>query len=189
MKIEKHIWNSFRKGSRSAFEELYDLYFESLYLYGYRLKTDSGVVKDVIHDVFLELWTKRNKLPEVNHVKAYLMTIVRRKIFNPSENNFLNIEELPLDKELFHESDNEDNEEFELKIQSYLKHLTERQREVIHLRYFEDLSTPEIQKITGLSQQRIYNILSEAIAKLKVIINKYPMIFLVIIYLSNILFH
>jgi RNA polymerase sigma factor (sigma-70 family) len=177
MMIEKHIWDNFRKGSISSFEKFYEMYFDALYLYAYHLKPGSDEVEDVVHDVFLELWGKRERLPDVTHVKAYLMKIVRRKIFSGAKKPIDQIEsEVILSVEhILIEKEEEDLKK--LLILSCLKNLTPRQKEIIHLKYYENLSAPEIMSITGLSQQRVYNIISETLATLRSMLIKNSVFF------------
>lgn len=184
MNIDQYIWKSFIKGSRSSFEDLYELYFESLYLYAYQMKPDSAIIEDLIHDVFLELWNKKDKLPDVKHVKAYLMKIVRRKVFSKSKKYFDPVDSenyLLNDLAYFEEMQDEDSEVKELVLRTCLQKLTKRQKEIIHLKYFENLSASEIQEITGLSQQRIYNIVSESLKKLKLLLSKNSIILMLVL--------
>lgn len=53
-----------------------------------------------------------------------------------------------------------------------LRSLSPEYRQVLHLSYFEDLSTPEICKILGKNKKQIYNLLARARAALAEIIEK-----------------
>jgi RNA polymerase sigma factor (sigma-70 family) len=172
MELDKYIWDNFRKGSITCFEELYDRYFYVLYLYAYHLKPGSNNKEDVIHDIFLELWEKKDKLPEVTHLKAYLMKIVRRKVFSRTK-KFSEIEENEAVMSIEHLLIEKEEEEVKDQIiKSCMQNLTPRQKEVLHLKYYENMSVPEIMSITKLSQQRVYNIISEALSTLKSSIKK-----------------
>jgi RNA polymerase sigma-70 factor (ECF subfamily) len=46
--------------------------------------------------------------------------------------------------------------------------LTKRQREIITLKFFNELSYDEIADFTGLSQRRIYNLVHESVRALRV---------------------
>ena len=190
MKIDKYIWSNFRKGSRSSFEDLYDMYFDTLYLYAYHLKPDSEIIEDIIHDVFLELWDRREKLPDVMNIKAYLMKIIRRKMFSRIKRYLAQLESdviLKAEYDFPEQTENDETEIKKLKLRCCLKNLSSRQREVIHLKYYENLSTSEIRNVTGLSQQRIYNIVSESLSRLKSLMVQSSILFILFISLSILL--
>lgn len=52
-----------------------------------------------------------------------------------------------------------------------LEQLTPRQKEVVMLKYFEELTYPEIAERTSLQIDTIYKILHEAIKKLRIILS------------------
>ncbi len=52
-------------------------------------------------------------------------------------------------------------------LQNALDKLTRRQKEVIVLKFFNDFTYDEIVAFTGLSQQRIYNLVHDAVRQLR----------------------
>ena len=63
---DKLLWDSFKKGSESAFIDIYNTYFQILYDFGRQYSGDADLVKDCIQEVFITIRVKRTKLPEVN---------------------------------------------------------------------------------------------------------------------------
>jgi RNA polymerase sigma-70 factor (ECF subfamily) len=53
-------------------------------------------------------------------------------------------------------------------LMDYINELPSRQRELIHLRFYEGLSYDEIAQHTGLSHRTVYNKIYEALKKLRV---------------------
>lgn len=53
------------------------------------------------------------------------------------------------------------------KIETLMSKLTNRQREVIYLKYFKGLSNEEISVALGINKQSVANLLSEAIHQMK----------------------
>ena len=49
------LWQAFKKGDSTAFEQLYKKYFKDLGRYGLRLNPDKDLVEDAIQDVFIDL--------------------------------------------------------------------------------------------------------------------------------------
>ena len=170
------LWNSFKSGNSDAFEKLYNNYFTMLGSYGKRLNPDKILVEDAIHDVFVELWRRKEFLSEVDNIKYYLFRAVRNKLienfkdehFESSEdiNNFLDyLSTLSSEQEII----SEENRDSQKKIISLaLNNLSKRQQEAVHLRFFDGLSLDEISLIMDLPKQVVKNLLSKSYAILRV---------------------
>ncbi|MBB5439022.1 RNA polymerase sigma-70 factor (ECF subfamily) [Pedobacter sp. AK017] len=68
------------KAQEMLFSELFRTYEHPLYTLALRLSKDDFVAKDIIQEVFLTLWTMREKLHEINNIEAYLFRITRFKV-------------------------------------------------------------------------------------------------------------
>ena len=170
------LWQAFKRGEREAFELLYKKYFKILGAYGLRLNSNKDLVEDAIHDVFIELWRRKEFLGDVENVKFYLFSAIRyqfnknlqKDIFEGAEdvNNFLDFlstlssEQESIDKETIHHRS--------LSIQKAMKNLSNRQAEAVHFRFYQGLSLDETAQIMQLPKQVIKNLLSKAYAILRV---------------------
>ena len=67
--------------SEEAFEVLYHRHWENIYKVAFLLLKDSSASKDVVQDIFIWLWQKRNQL-EIQTLPAYLKTAVKFKVAN-----------------------------------------------------------------------------------------------------------
>ena len=79
---EKMLWSQVREGDESAFEELYNLYADSLLAYGMKFTPDREQVKDIIQDLFVRIIKRHDSLPEVENVKAYLLHAFRNNLLD-----------------------------------------------------------------------------------------------------------
>lgn len=170
------IWQAFKQGDKKAFEQIYSNYFKILGNYGLRLNPNKDLVEDAIHDVFIDLWRRREYLGEVENVKFYLFQAVRHQfsrniqkdIFEGSEdvNNFLDylgtlsLEQLTID--------DESNYHKKLRIQQAMNNLSNRQAEVVHLRFYQGWSLDETAEIMQLPKQVVKNLLSKSYAVLRI---------------------
>lgn len=170
------LWKAFKRGERDAFELLYNRYFKTLGAYGLRLNSDKDLVEDAIHDVFVELWRRKEFLGDVKNVKFYLFSAIRHQfnrnhqkdIFEGAEdvNNFLDFlstlssEQDSIDCETIHHRT--------LCIQKAMKSLSNRQAEAVHFRFYQGLSLDETAQIMQLPKQVIKNLLSKAYAILRI---------------------
>ncbi len=70
------------EGNRDAFTEIYDRYNGLLYLFAYNRLRDREEAKDIIHELFLSVWTKHKDLQLTANLAAYLYTAVKNRIIN-----------------------------------------------------------------------------------------------------------
>ncbi len=173
---ESNLWLLFKRGNEKAFEQLYNQYFIVLGSYGLRLNPNKNLVEDAIHDVFIDLWRRKEYLSEVENIKPYLFRALRNQlsrtlqkdIFEGSEdvNDFLDyLSTLSTEQESI---DAESTQQQRQSIQKALTNLSNRQAEVIHLRFYQGLSLDEVASIMQLPKQVVKNLLSKSYAVLRV---------------------
>lgn len=165
------LWNAFRKGDDRALVTIFDRYAQPLYNYGCKILSDRDAVEDHVQDLFLELCRKRGNLGETNAIKFYLFKALRRKLVRSSKLKLpltsLITADLatPSPEADFIERQSKENQQQIL--QGRLTRLSNRQREAIFLRYYEELSFDKIAEIMDLRKQSIYNLINESFTILK----------------------
>jgi RNA polymerase sigma-70 factor (ECF subfamily) len=187
-----HLWQAFKRGDIEAFELLYKKYFKILGAYGLRLNSDKDLVEDAIHDVFLELWRRKEFLGDIENVKFYLFSAVRNQnIRNHKKDNFEESEDINkfLDylSTLSSEQEYITNESIQLRdlnIHKAMKNLSNRQGEAVHFRFYQGLSLDETAQIMQLPKQVIKNLLSKAYAILRVTLKNLISVFVPCLYNS-----
>ncbi|RNL90105.1 sigma-70 family RNA polymerase sigma factor [Sinomicrobium pectinilyticum] len=159
---ETVLWVQFTEGDTVAFHALYSRHVSDLLSYGIRLIGDADLVKDTIQDLFLDLWENRKSYTKVKKVRPYLFTILRRNIFNQAKQHgkFLSlVDSAPQSNTSVSPEDEIIVEEHSYlrnnQVQKAIQKLNKRQQELIHLRYYVQLSNREIAKITGLPYQKV----------------------------------
>lgn len=175
--MDNSHWKLMAAGDLQAFLCIYETHYKVLFTYGFTLTADRDITKDCLQELFLELWNTRASLnPEVTSIKSYLMTWLRRKISHEWKRRNKNLaEDGYLYKSLPGSCDAYDQlliafqqtAEDKHKVQTALLQLTNQQREMIRLRFFEKLSFAEIAVKTSLSPRTIYNLMYEAIRLLR----------------------
>lgn len=70
------------EGDEQAFAKLYDKYWEKLFVAGYNRVEDVEVVKEMVQDIFADLWLKRRSLSIQKSIAAYLFGALRHKIID-----------------------------------------------------------------------------------------------------------
>ncbi len=168
-------WTNLRRGSRSALFELYNTFYDDLYNYGFKISNDDALTRDIIHDLFVDLWTKCKSLPEIRSVKPYLLRIMRNMILDQIreyrkginlENSGLIIDEIQFSYEEMILT-REMNSEVGHQLAFALSCLPARQKEMIQLRFYHRCSYDEMMEITGVNYQSVRNTISRALKNLK----------------------
>jgi RNA polymerase sigma factor (sigma-70 family) len=160
--IDNNLWQAFKNGDVEAYRSIYNLHVNYLLNYGLRLHNVLNVVEDSVQEVFIDLWQYRQNLADPNDIRFYLMRSLRNRIgknFRKSQ-PFISGFDDNMDLPFLIEPSSEqrlieltiDNELRE-RIHFAIKSLTPRQKEIIYLRYFNDLSYDQICEIMNINYQ------------------------------------
>jgi len=170
-KIEdKLLLLQMREGSNSAFDTLYDKYWEDVYVAAYKRLKDVAYAKDITQDIFLQLWLRRNEI-DIDNLASYLFTSVRNNVYKwlDKEQRYTPISELL--ENLESAKDWADAEllkkELMTKYERLVDTLTPGQKEIFRLRYHEDLSTNEIADKLHISRKTVQNQLRKSVIQLR----------------------
>lgn len=79
---EMDLLHNVSQGDEKAFGEIFHLYRNKVYTIAYRLTVAAPVAEEILLDVFLQVWLKREELKDVMHFKAWLFTITRNRTFS-----------------------------------------------------------------------------------------------------------
>lgn len=80
-----------KKGSHQAYTEIYNRYKGLLYRHALRILNHTEEVNDIIHELFLALWSKRLDLVITESLSSYLYRSVRNRILDHiARNKFVN---------------------------------------------------------------------------------------------------
>jgi RNA polymerase sigma-70 factor (ECF subfamily) len=171
METARYLTKRLQQGDHKSLFTLMTLYYNDLYRYGIKFTADRDLTKDLIGQFFLHVWDHRLQFAGVQNVKGYLITSFRhfllnyhRKISRQLELPETELVEFPYEEYLIA---SQENEVLRKTLQQAIESLSDRQRELIQMRYYELLSTDEISERTGLSLRTIYNKLHEALKKLR----------------------
>lgn len=172
---ETQLWMAFQAGDRVAFEKIYSTTIGFLTNYAMRVVSDKQLVQDAIQDIFVELWNKRENLGKVSSIRFYLMKAVRRdlirKKIKQDKNSPIDLFRRPVTDfqpsyEMMKVKDEESSEKI-LKMKAMIERLTPRQKEVLYLKYYSNLSNNEIAEILEINVQSVYNNIYRALEVLR----------------------
>ena len=164
-------WEAFRKGDRDAFAQLYDEHAPPLIVYGIRVSGDEGLVRDVIQDLFVEIWRSRANLQSPGSVRGYLLKALRYKLMRKAAVRLLYADSLPEQADTANPETiilEHENEVIRRQlIRRAIDRLPKRQQEMINLRFYQGLSTEEAASVMSVNYQSAANLLHRAVSQLR----------------------
>jgi len=167
------VWNAFRNNNKEAFAVIYYRFFNVLLQRGLQICIDRELVKDCIHDLFLEIWKNKMNLSIPVSVKGYLIVSIQRKIIREikkQRSKQTEMDRFPIGFVISKE-DQIISEQLifdqESKVNRAVNSLTKRQKEVIQLKFYANMSYEEIAGTMKISTDSIYNLVSKAIVNIQ----------------------
>jgi RNA polymerase sigma factor (sigma-70 family) len=169
-------WKMLLDGNRSGLEGIYRSFFNDLFQFGCSIVLDEHLIKDLIQELFLDLWKYHSNLPATEKVKHYLFKCLSNKIsksFNDDkrrlqigfENSCFQDKEMEsIEAKLVHLNR---EEEIQQKLSRAMGKLPIRQKEVINCLFFEKFSYEETSKVMELNLRSVYTLAWKAISSLK----------------------
>ena len=168
------LWNDFIKGKEDAFRVIYMNHVQALYRFGCHFTDDKALIKDSIHDVFIDLHKYRIGLSKTNNIRLYLFKALKRKIIKSTQNRgifgSIDMEKLPFLYTISAEEDLMENESEQLRYQQLnqaMSNLSPRQKEAIYLKFVSDLSYEDLGKVMKLNYQSARNLVFRGLEKLR----------------------
>ena len=160
------------KNDESAFAEIYQRYAESLAGFAASKLFSLEDAQDVIHDIFVKLWTDRKNLQINSSLKSYLFTIARYRIIDKIRRNITREEYATMLQSLAQAyAPNVEQQiaakELQQTLEKSLDELSPNVKRVYRLSREEDLSISEIAEKLGLSEQTVKNQLTTALKHLR----------------------
>ena len=141
-----------------------------LYRFAVRLLGDTDEAQDIVQEIFLRLWSKRERLSEYRSIEAFAMTMTRNlcldQLKSPAsrKEKFDDNSEMPDYKTPYASTEHHDTMRF---VKMAMDQLPEQQRMVIHMRDIEECDFDEIAEVTGLSLNNLRVTLSRARKKIR----------------------
>jgi len=150
----------FKLGDRQAFKIIYSRYWKKIYSTAFRLLQDQAQSEDLVQDLFVAVWNKRDDL-DISNIEAYLVTSIRNNTIRhitagKSKGSFYTT----LD-EVLSLSPSSDNSllltELQQKYQAYLKKMPEQRKLIFTMRFEEGLSTDTIAAKLNITRKTVQN--------------------------------
>lgn len=164
-KLARQISNS----DRNAFNTLFDLLWEPMYTYASALIMDDSIAKDLVQEVWIDYWQRREDL-DIQRIRPYLYKAIRYKCYNTLRDTKFNETQIEAANSVYVASEvemEEDLDELYIRIHDTIASLPTRCQEVFKLSRINHINNREIAEKLNISQRSVENQISFALRKLR----------------------
>jgi RNA polymerase sigma-70 factor (ECF subfamily) len=172
-KANKELVKLLKKGDMAAFDAIYNSYCHKLHEFVIRYVKLEEDAEGIVQEVFIKIWNARGKIDVYASFESFLFTIaynstmslLRKRVSETNSREYLKSQQQidtadqVIDEILFKELDS--------KVQSLLKKLPPRRKEIYLLSREEGLTHKEIAKKLSISENTVKNHLVTSLKYLK----------------------
>ncbi|WP_205764417.1 RNA polymerase sigma factor [Arenibacter sp. 6A1] len=168
---EDVMLDKIREGDKQTYRLLFENYYKVLILYATSLTKNEPKAEDLVQNVFVNLWTKRNTLEIRSSIKSYLYKSVYNLFINDYRKHLRN--ENVLDK-IHYEVLQQSIEEEEHSIKSKLEWLNKeinalppKSKKIFIMNKKRGLTYKEISKILNISENTVESHIGRALKRIR----------------------
>ncbi|PSL46392.1 RNA polymerase sigma-70 factor (ECF subfamily) [Chitinophaga niastensis] len=155
------LFHLVKANSIEGFTALYARHWEELYGYAFKILPDKDHVEDVLQELFLHIWDKRDTINIESSVKAYLFKSLKNRIYNFLKANAVKHAHyqvlLNSISSLAEEDTIIEKKEHTKRLLHHLEVLPDKMRRIAKLYLMEGLNIKEISDHLSLSEHTIRN--------------------------------
>ena len=183
---EQNLVESLRKGDETAYAHIFKLYWKSLYCQAHTKVRSHEVAEEIVQDLFLTLWEKRNVLV-ITNLSHYLRTALRNKCIDHIRTRVVKDKYWNYYK-LFvpHQTDNtEETVSYNNLVEALengMASLPEKTKGIFALSRMEGKSVADVAKSFKLSEKAVEYHLTKSLKVLKVYLKDFVFLLLLWIY-------
>ncbi|MDR1407755.1 MAG: sigma-70 family RNA polymerase sigma factor [Tannerella sp.] len=159
-------------------DALYRTHVQALFSYALRLCPDREVAKDAVHDVFCRICEDERLRRGIINIRVYLLQAVRNRLIDMQKGRDVRVlpvddaiaDELPFGVHVSVEEamiEHEERENLRRRVEQLMTALTDRQREIIYLRYEQELDYDEIARTMHITASSCRKLVHKAMSKLR----------------------
>ncbi|EHQ29488.1 RNA polymerase sigma-70 factor [Mucilaginibacter paludis] len=162
----------YRNGNITAFNVLFERYFNQLYQYAFRQTQNSELSEELVMDLMLWLWTKRETIDVTGDMSSYLFKAIKNALFNHVRKKAIKSVSIELhdnDRRFVDTAADQTLAVKELREQYHLQieRLSPQRRLVFNLSREENLTYPQIAKQLNLSVKTVENHISSSLRSIR----------------------
>lgn len=169
---DKILLDGLRDGLEEAYEELFMTYYAQLVVFAQKILVDEDLSRDMVQDVFVMFYEKREELNIHTSLKSHLYQTVRNRCLNQIKRTQIRRDynaDLFIDKK--RQEANFDDKmletELELRISKIVESLPKQCKRIFEMSRYEGVTNQEIANKLNLSKRTVETQISKALKKLR----------------------
>lgn len=163
---EKELLQRVANGDEIAFRSFYDMYYQVLATYIFRLTRSMNETEEIVHDVFLKIWMVRESLSAIENAKAYLFVVSRNHALNAIKRRLREVLQrqqwMQDTSNIMETTDNLDDDSLHSLIDKAIDQLPPQQRKAFLLSRREHFTYVEIAASMEISRETVKTYLKHA---------------------------
>lgn len=170
---DKELIYKIQHGNKELLEKIIQKYYDDIYRFCFYKTGNASISYDLTQETFLKLIKYIGIYRHKGKFKGYLLTIAMNVCNTYFNENKVDLEELDVNQN-YNDSDSDRLMKIEQKdiIFKALNKLPEKQKEVIILKYYEDLKIKDISKILNENISTIKSRLKQGLEKMEMYLGK-----------------
>lgn len=181
---EKIFIELYRKNNRQAYTMLCEKYFDRLFLFASNMVFREDVAKDIVQDVFIQMYEKTPEFINIYALQGYLFKCVRSRCYNYLRDLKVKDKHQLLYTQAIVESDNMDvfdddffdsldYDKIMCEIDTIIENLPEKCRDICHMRFIEKRKYVDIAQTLGVSENNVKMQISRGMEKIRLGLKRY----------------
>ncbi|HEY0770927.1 MAG TPA: RNA polymerase sigma-70 factor, partial [Sphingobacteriaceae bacterium] len=175
-----------KKDDVYAFKEIYKRYWKKVYGAAYKRLKSKELSEEIVQELFVTLWSKRQALQLRTSLSGYFHSSVSHYIIDRYRKELVRQKYRDAFKASYVFSGNSTEETYNLKelshtIEKEVLQLPDKCRSVYELSRKENKSNKEIALHLGISEKTVENHLTKALNRLRVSLNNYLFLFILLL--------
>ena len=171
-KDEIELIESIKNGNQESWDHIVELYYQPLFGFIMSMVREKESAEELVQDVFVNFWAKRDRINITSSLKAYLYRAARNHTLNfIKRRNFeLNYQRSLVGRVTIQHNDTEQAfhfSELEQKLYASIEALPEKRREIFRLSRFEDLTYKEISVALDIPVRQVHYQIGLALKELR----------------------
>lgn len=161
------------EGNKDAYTEIYHRYSLPLLNHAYHRTQNREEARDLVHEVFAQLWSRRRELKDIRNLSGYLYISLRNMVLNQfarrdvQDKYIASMQQFALQEPVIADHLIREKQLLEL-IEKEIAALPPKMREVFELSRKQHLSHSQIAAELGISEQTVSKHITNALRILRV---------------------
>lgn len=169
---EEELLGKVAQGDEKSFAVLFHCYRNKIYSVAFRLTESTFLAEEVVQDIFLKLWLKKDTLTEIKDFENYLFIMARNHVFSALKRSARQqslVDDLILEMPSSENSTYNKiiNQEYEQILQQAVDSLSPQQKQIYILSKEQELKREEIAKLLHISSETVKTHLSRALRHIR----------------------